>query len=112
MAWFGRNKEKTTPPVAVVRGTNGSLELYEHMVRIQRKNENKDILLSTVSSVHLRRTALCRAGYLKLTFPGSQETSSWVDENTVTFKSSQQKAFEQFKAELDRRVLEVRSAGR
>jgi hypothetical protein len=30
----------------------------------------------------------------------------------VTFKSSQQKAFEQFKAELDRRVLEARTTGR
>jgi hypothetical protein len=113
MPLFGRSKEKAaTAPIAVVRGANGSLELYEHMVRIQRKKENKDILLSTVSSVHLRRNAFCRPGYIKLTFPGSQETTALIDENTVTFKGSQEKAFEQFKAELDRRVLEARNAGR
>jgi hypothetical protein len=113
MPLFGRGKgQVATAPTAVVRGDNGSLELYEHMVRIQRKKENKDILLSTVSSVHLRRNACCRPGYIKLTFPGSQETTALIDENTVTFKRSQEKAFEQFKAELDRRVLEARSAGR
>lgn len=114
MPWFGRKREQsaTGPIVIVVRGSNGSLELHEHMVRIQRNRENKDILLSTISSVHLRRNACCRPGYIKLTFPGSQETTALIDDNTVTFKRNQEQAFEQFKAELDRRVLAARAAGR
>jgi hypothetical protein len=62
--------------------------------------------------VHLRRPGFCVTGYLKLTFPGSHETRSLIDDNTVTFKRRQQEAFEQFKAELDRRVLEARTASR
>ncbi|MBA2596341.1 MAG: hypothetical protein H0V00_06910 [Chloroflexia bacterium] len=114
MAFFRRKtaKQQEQLPVAVVRGASGDLQLYEHMVRIQRKNQGKDILLSTISSVHLSRPGFCAPGYLKLTFPGSQETRSLIDENTVTFKRSQQKAFDQFKAELDRRVLAARTASR
>jgi hypothetical protein len=55
MAFFGLGKEKkkrllaAAGPAAAVRGTNGDLALYEHTVRIQRKNQNKDILLARLS---------------------------------------------------------------
>lgn len=98
--------------MAVAWMESGTLALYEHAMRIKRKNQSKDILLSPVSSVLLRRPGCCVPGCLRLTFPGSQESASFADENTVTFKRGQLKDFERFKDELDRRVLAARTAGR
>jgi len=115
MPIFGRKKAKAlkmaaAAPVAIAKGTDGQIELYEQTVRIRRKHEEKDILLATISSVQLKRPSFLRAGYLEVSFAGGQESLSVLNDNSVLFNKKQRPAFERFKAELDRRILATRGS--
>lgn len=108
MPLFGRGKQNVvaaaTGPLAIAKGQNCQLELYENVVRIQRKNGTKDIQISRISSVQLRKPSLCIAGQLEISFSGGQETHGFAGENAVLFQKKQAPAFEAFKHALDVRL--------
>ena len=83
MPLFGRGKKKDAPeatrgPLAIAKGTDGQFELYENVLRISRKNETKDIQISRISSVQLRKPSYCAPGQLEVSFSGSQESHSFI----------------------------------
>jgi hypothetical protein len=100
-------------------GHNGQLELTETAVRIKRKGilgfltqglkGDKEILISQITSIQFKRAGLFVNGYIQFAFIGGQEAKGGAfqaasDENTVMFRQGQQAAFEDFKAEIERRI--------
>lgn len=109
MPLFGGKKTSRVAPIASAKGLDGEFQLYEQTLRIRSKNEEKDILLATISSTQLKRAGWIFPGHLEVTFSGGQEGGALATENQVLFKRRQRKSFERFKAELDQRVLATRS---
>jgi hypothetical protein len=105
------------------KGHNGQLELTDQVVRIKRKGVlafmtqglkgDKEILVSQVSSIQLKKAGLLTNGYIQLAFVGGQEAKGGLfqgtqDENTVMFTTGQQPSFERFRDELQRRMVASR----
>jgi hypothetical protein len=108
-----------------VQGHNGQLEMSNSMLRILRKGflafmtqglkGDKEILLSQITSVQFKNANMLTNGYLQIAFVGGQEAKGGLlqgtkDENTVIFRAGQQKDFETFKDELQRRIAASRSS--
>ena len=100
-------------------GHNGQLELTENAVIIRRKGVlafmtqglkgEKSIKLSEISSVQFRKAGPFVNGYIQFAYRGGMDAKGGVmeatkDENTVMFRSSQNAAFENFRAEVERRM--------
>src|SRR6266545_6984868 len=107
------------PVIMEAIGHNGQLELTETAVRIKRKGilsfltqglkGDKEILISQITSIQFKRAGLFVNGYIQFAFIGGQEAKGGTfqaasDENTVMFRQGQQAAFEDFKAEIERRI--------
>lgn len=94
-------------PIVTAQGSDRTLELYEYTVRIKGKGV-ADIMLSSITSTRLVPAGRLSSGVLTLFFPGRPQPAAFVSDPGVTFfKRSQQKQFELFKAELDRRILAI-----
>jgi hypothetical protein len=96
---------------------NGTVEVSRDRIKIIRKGVmaflsqglkgDKEILLSQVSSVQLKRAGLLTNGYIQFAFAGGREAKRGIfeatqDENTVMFKASQQAAFLAIRSEIER----------
>lgn len=100
------------------QGVQGSLELLEDRVVIKRKGVmaalahglkgDKEILLSSISSIQWREPGALTNGYIQFAFQGGREAKGGLlqagqDENTVLFSRAQKAAFARVKAEIERR---------
>ena len=107
----------STPELSA-KGLNGQIELYSNKVRILRKGVlsfmtqglkgNKDIMISTISSIQLKNAGLTN-GYIQFAFMGGKEAKGGLfqgtqDENTVMFSKKQQPLFEQIKETVESRI--------
>ena len=101
------------------KGINGQIELLDDKIRIKRKGflsfatqgfkGDKDILISSISSIQFKRAGLLTNGYIQFAFMGGREAKGGVlqatqDENTVMFKSGQQKAFDAIKQAIEEKM--------
>ena len=90
-------------------GLNGIVLLFPDHLRITRKGigtffthglkGDKDIQLSSISSIQFKNAGMMSNGYIQFAFLGGRESKGGIltavrDENTVTFKKSQRVAFE------------------
>ena len=103
----------------IADGYNGSIELHKNKICIKRKGllslmtqgvkGDKDIMISSISSMQLKKAGLLFNGYLQFTFIGSQEAKAGIfegvsDENTVLFTSGQQANFLKLKNMIEKRI--------
>jgi len=106
-------------------GKNGRIELHETVVKIIRQGfdafltqglkGDKEILISSVSSVQFKSADAFTKGYIQLAFLGGQEAKGGLfqsvsDENTVMFDREQEPNFEQIRRELMRRLTQANTA--
>ncbi len=111
-----------TNPLLQAKGTNGQVELYTNKVRIIRKGffallaqglkGEKEILISSISSIQFKKANAWANGYIQFAFMGGKEAQggvlqAYIDENTVMFKTKQQADFERIKDEIDKRMQTV-----
>lgn len=87
--------------------------LWGYIRDVRRQQADREILLSSISSVQLKRAHLVSKGYIRFTFQGSGEPDpdAWDparDENTVVFGTKQQSEFEAFKAAVDEVLASAR----
>jgi len=105
-------------------GIGGTLSLLKDRIRISRKGlgslilqgfkGDKDIYLSQISSIQLKKAGGFTNGYIQFSFLGGQETKGGIfdatqDENTIMFKPSQQAQFLLIKQEIDKRISQLRN---
>lgn len=105
-------------------GINGIVSLYSDRVRIRRKGigsffaqglkGEKDIQLSSISSIQFKKAGFLSSGYIQFAFLGGRESkgalfSAARDENTVMFKKSQQAAFDTLREAVQERVSKPES---
>lgn len=98
------------------KGINGQLELYVDKIVIKRKGilsfmtqglkGDKDILLSSISSIQLKNASMLTNGYIQFSFMGGQEGKRGLfqatqDENTVMFDRKQQPDFDALKTRFE-----------
>lgn len=98
------------------KGINGQLELYVDKIVIKRKGilsfmtqglkGDKDILLSSISSIQLKNASMLTNGYIQFAFMGGQEGKRGLfqatqDENTVMFDRKQQPDFDALKTRFE-----------
>ena len=108
----------STPELSA-KGVNGQIELYNNKVCIIRKGiislmtqglkGNKDIMISTISSIQLKKAGLTN-GYIQFSFMGGKEAKGGLlqgthDENTVMFHKKHQPLFEQIKETVEARIV-------
>ncbi len=113
-------EELQEKPLMTAQGKGGSLELYENKIRIKRKGVSslilqgmkgdKDIFLSQISSIQLKKAGLMTNGYIQFAFVGGHETKGGLfnatrDENTLIFTSNQQKEIEAFKSAVEQKLF-------
>lgn len=105
--------------VLKANGHNGQLELTDSVLRIKRKGAlalltqglkgDKEILISQLTSIQLKKASIIVNGYIQFSFNGSQEAKGGAfqgasDENTVMFRSGQQDEFLVLRDELQKRM--------
>jgi Domain of unknown function (DUF4429)/Short C-terminal domain len=105
------------------KGINGQMELTPDIVRIKRKGVmsfltqgakgDKEILISTITSIQFKPANMLTNGYIQLAFSGGKESKGGIldatkDENTVMFNRGQQGTFEALRDELNRRMIAAR----
>jgi len=101
------------------KGVNGQIELYPNKVRILRKGliglltqglkGDKEILISSISSIQFKKAGALTNGYIQFAFMGGKEANGGIfqatqDENTVMFNTKQQADFERIKEEVEKRM--------
>ena len=106
-----------------VKGVNGQLELLEDKIRIKRKGllsfatqglkGDKEILIAHISSIQYKRAGMLANGYIQFAFLGGREAKGGIleatkDENTVMFKSGQQKEFDAIKEAIEQKMAALR----
>ncbi len=100
----------------MVKGVNGQLSVVGNRIKISRRGfmaaagglrtkGDKEILISTISSIQMKKAGLTN-GYIQFTFMGGKEAKGGVwqatkDENTVVFNSRQQREFEALKERIE-----------
>ena len=105
------------PQLAIeAEGTNGVITLAGERISIKRKGlvslfthgmeGDKKIPLSQVSSIHMKDAGRVAKGYFQIELssgsePGGDEFRASRDENTVSFKRSQQAAFDALKTAIE-----------
>ncbi len=95
-------------------GVNANLLLLEDRVRIQRREEkafphqgfrgNRDILLSQINSIRLKKATTMGSGFIQFLLTGrsvSGNHDAAHDENTVMFRSAHQAEFDKIKAAIE-----------
>lgn len=108
-----------TNPELYAKGVNGQIELYSNKICIRRKGVlgfltqglkgDKNIMISTITSIQFKKAGLLTNGYIQFAFMGGQEAKGGLfqgaqDENTIMFNKKQQSAFEQIRAEVEKRI--------
>jgi hypothetical protein len=103
----------------IAHGTNGAVELIEDKVIITRNSKlaffthgmsgEKEILVSRISSIQLKKPSMITAGYIQFAFMGGQEAKGGIvnavkDENTVMFKKDTFSQFEQVKKAIEEKM--------
>ncbi|MDN4185549.1 MAG: SHOCT domain-containing protein [Dehalococcoides mccartyi] len=103
-------------PLFIARGVNGQVELYNQFVRICRKGIHanigfgnrgeKDIAVSSLTSIQFKRPGTFTNGYIQFVFSGSHESKGGMwdavqDENSVAFNPKQTRDFEYLKDLID-----------
>jgi len=106
------------------KGINGVLELLQDKIRIKRKGfgalvlqglkGEKEILISQLSAVQLKKAGMLTNGYIQFSFLGGHETKGGLfdatrDENTVMFNTRQQEEFLALKERLDKMLTSNRA---
>lgn len=105
-----------------VKGVNGAIELTKNKIVIKRKGflalmtqgfkGDKEIYISQISSVQLKKPNLLLNGYIQFTFSGGKEakggiTQATSDENTVMFNKSQEKEFINLKNKIEEYINDL-----
>lgn len=104
MPLFRRNQPAPEEQLIVTaRGRDADLELYAHKVRINRHGTT-DVPLSSITSVRLSPAGRFSTGSIELLYPGRPDATIFMDQNVISFNRKQQRDFERFRAELDRRL--------
>ncbi len=99
-------------------GINGRLMLLKSVVRIQRfgmmsflrgsSRTERDIIISHIKSIRFGRAGLLSRGYIEISASddegGADDEDSAGADCVVTFKASQQRAFEGFRGALEERM--------
>lgn len=100
-------------------GVNGQIELYNNKVCILRKGilgfltqglkGNKDIMISSITSIQFKSANSFVNGYIQFAFMGGKEAKGGIfqgtqDENTVMFNKKQQAVFEQIKEIVESKI--------
>lgn len=114
-----RKGEKADRPIMVLAGRGGSIELWPHKLTLRHKGMlgrmtkglvgDKDIYLTNVSGVQLKRPTWVTTGYFQVLFSGSQDKKSGLfgateDENTIMFSGRKNYKIAQ---EMKRRIEEL-----
>jgi hypothetical protein len=104
------------PILLSVKGVNGQLELLNDKVRIRRKGGmavfthglkgDKEILLSSISSIQFRPPGAMTNGFIQFAFHGGKEAKGALfqatqDENSIMFSTAQLPAFQQMKQAIE-----------
>jgi hypothetical protein len=111
-------------PKFTLKGVNGQLYIYDDKIVIERKGfdafvfqgikGSKTIPLSSIYSVQFKKGGLMFNGYIQFGLGGSIESSKGIyeairDENTIMFKTSQNKQAEEIKDFIETYILERQS---
>jgi hypothetical protein len=111
--------------IAAAKGINGIIELLPDRIRIRRKGfgalilhglkGEKEILVSQISAIQLKKASMWTNGYIQFSFLGGQESKKGLfdatkDENTVMFNTKQQNGFLLLKERLDQRLVSSRTS--
>lgn len=103
-------------PIAVkAEGVNAHVMLLEDRIRITRKEEkvflsqgfqpNRDITLSQIAEVRLKRAGSLSNGFIQFRLAGGSEVGdSRRDENVIVFRSACEPQFEKLKAAIESRM--------
>jgi hypothetical protein len=110
------------------RGLHRDLELLHNMVRIRRRSTlgflsgeskiEKDILISKIVSIRLKRAGIFADGYIQFIFeekgPKDNDLESDIegDENVVVFRPGQQKAFEAMREAIEQKMMGAKTGPR
>ena len=101
------------------KGVNGQLELLEGRIRISRKGVlgfltqglkgDKEINISSISSVQWKKAGALTNGYIQFAFFGGAEAKGGIvqatqDENSIMFRATQEAAFQAIRDEIQRRI--------
>jgi hypothetical protein len=107
-----------------VKGIYGGIELLQDRIRIKRKGfgslmlqgfkGDKEILISQLSAIQLKKAGMLTNGYIQFSFLGGHETKGGLldatrDENTVMFNTKQQKEFIELKERIDQMIASSRA---
>ena len=109
-------------PEISAKGVNGQIELSDNKVCILRKGilgfltqglkGDKNIMISTISSIQFKKAGMVTNGYIQFAFSGGQEAKGGLfqgtkDENTVMFNKKQQPLFEKIRDTVENRIQSV-----
>lgn len=98
--------------IFAAKGINGQIEIYDGKICIRRKGVmsfmthglkgDKDILVSSISSIQFKNAGIMTNGYIQFAFMGGAEAKRGLfqatqDENSVMFDRKQQSNFEEVK---------------
>lgn len=119
----GKNEDK---PIMMLEGSGGTVELWPSKVTIRHRGVlskmtvglagEKDIYLTSITGIQLKRPTWISKGYFQIQYMGSQDSKGGIlnatkDENTVLFAGRKRyKKAQELKAELEKRALEMRYA--
>ncbi len=113
-------------PELTAKGINGQIELHGNKIRIRRKGLNaivshgfkgdKDILISSITSIQFKTSNLATNGYIQFSFMGGQEAKGGIkqavkDENSVVFTKKNQSDFAKIKEAIDSRIRAGQATG-
>ena len=112
-----RKSQFAGPIIMRAEGVDAYLLLLEDRVRFQRREEkiflnqgyrgSKDIMLSRISSVRLRKATTLGNGYIGFSLIGDNEVKSpdgVRSENALMFKAAHQAEFEKLKAAIEAKI--------
>jgi hypothetical protein len=110
------------PILMRAEGVNANLLLLEDRVRIQRREEkafphqgfrgNRDVLLSQIASIRLKKATTMGSGFIQFLLTGRNESGNYDaarDENTVMFRSAHQAEFDKIKAAIEMQMTTART---
>jgi hypothetical protein len=107
-------------PILSQKGVNGSLDLYENKIVIKRggflafmtqgMKGDKEIQISHISAIQLKKAGTFTNGYIQFSFLGGQESQKGImdatkDENTIMFAKATQSQFIKIKEEIEKRLV-------
>ncbi len=106
-------------PELSANGVNGQIDLFANKICILRKGVlgffikclkgDKEILISSITSLQFKKAGMMTNGYLKFSFMEGTDSNKDIsqhtqDESTLLFNIKQQPAFEHLKDEINKRL--------